>query len=100
MGRQDNIGTWGFVCIMLTLFGGITYGIWHDFSPEYEASVPIQYEMIVMDANGNEIVVGEAHSNRNKNFVIQGNKVISLTPLNEEELKIQEEKGCIPCHPK
>lgn len=105
---------------------GLAYGLWHDFTPEYEATHkygPPQWvydeatdtvrpykegddypELIFTDEYGRGYSEGEwkmlEHGNKSQNFVIQGNKVIALTPLNEEQLKIQKEQGCTPCHPK
>lgn len=95
--------TGGIIILAVVIFVGmgIGYGLWHDFTPEYEASVPIQYDMIVYDANGNLTTVGDLkHGRGNQNYIIQGDKVVALTPLNEEQMKIQEEQGCVACHPK
>jgi hypothetical protein len=96
---RRKIGTYGLIAIFLFVLGGNMYGIYHDFSPEYEASVPIQYEMIVYDQNGNETILKDTgHGMVSHNYRISGNKVIPLTPLDAEGMKIQQEQGCTPCH--
>lgn len=37
---------------------------------------------------------------KSTNYIFAGGKLITMTPLTEEQLKIQEEKGCVACHEK
>lgn len=98
--RQKHIGTWLIIILVCFVLAGNMYGLYHDFTEEYEASVPIQYDIIVYDNNGNEMIVNQGHEEKSRNYVIQNGKVITLTELDKEQLKIQEEQGCTPCHPK
>jgi len=85
---------------LVVLFGSYGYGLYHDFTPAYEASHPIQYDMVVYDSVGNEITVKDLnHTTRSQNYrILPGGVIMPLTPLDEEGLKIQEEDGCTACH--
>ncbi len=99
--KREDMGKYGLIGIFLVCSIGVGYGLHHDFTPEYEASVPIQYDMLVYDANGNETILSDlSHNKHLRNFRIEGNKVIALTPLSEEGLILQERDGCVACHPK
>jgi len=52
-----------------------------------EVPVADKYEY---DSNGNVT--------RSHNFAVQGLSIVPLTILNEEQMKIQSEQGCIACH--
>jgi hypothetical protein len=123
--RQAKIGKYGFIGIILFVAIGIGYGLYHDFTPEYEATHkygPPQWVYveetdsfkkwsgepypteIYTDENGSGHTLEEWDMKNGKvgstNYVIRGAKVVALTKLNPEQMKIQDEKGCTPCHPK
>lgn len=99
--RNDNIGKYGLIGVFVFVALGLAYGLWHDFTPEYEASVPIQYEMVVYDSKGNEMILGDTGHGRGQNYVVRADgKIVPLTKLNDEQMKIQEEDGCVACHEK
>lgn len=123
--NRDNIPKFVGIGLILFLLSGLGYGLWHDFTPEYEATHkygPPQYVYnektdtihpykagdpypteIFTDENGNGHTTAEwanEFRGRSKNYIIKGNKIVALTKLNEKDMKIQEEKGCTPCHPK
>ena len=108
------------VCVI-----GIGYGLYHDFTPEYEATHKYGPPQYVYDEENDKIIPWQEgmeyptlifedeegnvwtnldepvkHGRKSTNFEIQGNMVVPLTPLDEEGLKIQEEQGCVACHPK
>lgn len=104
--RQGKIGTWGLIVFITLILAGNMYGLYHDFTEEYEASVPIVYEIDHENIHNNgipaiidgKIVYGQ--HGKDRNFKIEGGMVIATTTLNSADMKIQDEQGCIPCHPK
>ena len=124
--KRENIGIYGLIGIILVVACGIGYGLYHDFTPEYEATHKYgppqwvyeestdsirRYQVgddypteIYTDANGSGHTLEEwklaSGGGKSTNYIISGTTVIALTKLNPEQMKIQEEDGCTPCHPK
>lgn len=93
--EHRDIGFIGLALVFGFCFGGVLYGLWHDFTPEYEATHQYGDPQYVYEEQ-NEF----RHAKESRNFVIQGNKVVALTALDQEGLRIQDEQGCQACHPK
>lgn len=122
--EQQRIGIIGLATVFGFCLGGVLWGLWHDFTPEYEATHQYGPPQWVYDAESDTVrpyqegddyprlvfinpETGEGmleeeirHLNKSRNFIIQGNMVVALTALDEEGLKVQKEQGCIACHPK
>jgi len=51
------------------------------------------------DSKGNQMILADTGHGRGHNYVVSaGGKIIPLTILNEEQMKVQEEDGCTACH--
>jgi hypothetical protein len=121
--RQKKIGTYLLIGLFAVVLGGNIYGIFHDFSEEYERTHkygapqwvydektdkirPYKEgdpypELIFTDEDGRGYTGDElGHSMQSQNYTISGNKIVPLTPLDAEGMKIQQEQGCNPCHEK
>ena len=122
--QQAKIGKYGLIGVFVFVAIGLGYGLWHDFTPEYEATHkygPPQWVYveetdsfrkyqegdeypteIYTDENGNGHTLEEwnleSGGGKSTNYIIQGNKVVALTKLTPEQMKIQEEQGCTACH--
>ena len=104
--RQGKIGTWSVVLLVVMVLAGNMYGLYHDFTEEYEANAPIVYDIDHENIHNNgipQIIDGKVvygQHGKNRNFKVSGGMIIATTTLNTADLKIQDEQGCAPCHPK
>ena len=98
--EHNKIPKYFGITFIVILLCGLGYGLWHDFTPEYEAAHPIQYDMVVYDEQGNETIIRDLeHTNRSQNYrILPGGVIMPLTQLDADGLKVQEEDGCIACH--
>jgi hypothetical protein len=103
--RQKAIGKYGLVGIFLFVSLGLGYGLYHDFTEEYEANTPIVYDIDPDNIHNNgvpHIIDGKVVYGQHGTTIKVGpsGMVLATTVLTEEQMKIQDEQGCVPCHPK
>ncbi len=83
-----------FVTIIL---GGLVLGLFHDFTWEEAFSVKSEY---VLNSDITQLERDRFTKGHERGMYFNGSKLVSMTQLNDDGLKIQKDDGCIACHEK